>query len=95
MLVIRENKANLRVNNLRSKQREQTGGGSYQNRTSAKERGGGKSKFWSGCDNVMIEFPPEQKTERKRRKAETDRERKRKRASSKERKRESEGERNV
>ena len=92
MLVIRENKANLRVNNLRSKHREQTGGGSYQNRASAKERGGGKSKFWSGCDNVMIEFSPEQKTERK---TETDRERKRKRASSKERKRESEGERNV
>ena len=75
MSVIRENKAHLRVNNLRGKQRERTEEGSYQNRTSLNNRGGGKSKFWSCCDNVMIEFPQEQKTEREeeRRKPETDR----------------------
>ena len=95
MLLIRENKANLRVNKLRSKQKERTGTGSYQNRTSASKRGGERSKFCSGCDNVMIEFLREQKTERKRRKTETDREGKRKRERSMERKRETDGERNV
>ena len=35
----------VQVNNLRSKQREWTGEGSYQNRTSANKRGGGVSNF--------------------------------------------------
>ena len=32
-------------------------GGGYQNQISPNKRGGG-SKFWSFCDNVIIECPP-------------------------------------
>ena len=45
MLVIRENKAYLRVSNLRDKQRERTGERGYQNRNSANNIGGGRSNF--------------------------------------------------
>ena len=66
ILDIRENKAHLRVSNLRGKQKKWTGGGGYQSRTNKNNRRGGRYKFCLCCDNVKIGFLQEQKADREK-----------------------------